>query len=341
MADNSAQSRPPARRLPGLETLRFVGAFCVLLLHVRANFGGTPVFGRGYLGVDFFLMLSGFLMARTQEPKLAAGASPWLFMVARYKRLWPMMAAGGVIGLPMELMRAQGLGDFLGTSLLNLALLPAPWGWFIFPLNIPAWTIFFELAMNALHVTCLWRLRGRLIWLVVAVMLPVTAWAGHHYGSLDLGARSDTALAGAARILLAYSLGIGLSRWWGDKPPVPIPPWFALVAMPVALVSGWWFGVRGWWFDLAFVLMICPAMIAGALRLRRFDRAAGLIGQVGFPLFALQMPILQAMRQLHSNGWVAGALCVVAGVAGAWIAAKLGHWRKARTAAATSLAILM
>jgi len=73
-------------------------------------------------------------------------------------------------------------------------------------------------------------------------------------------------------------------------------------------------------------------MIAGALRLRRFDRAAGLIGRVGFPLFALQMPILQAMRALHGNGWVAGGLCVVAGVVGAWGAAWLGRWRKMRAA---------
>ena len=35
-------------------------------------FGGEFVFGRGYLGVDFFLMLSGYLMARVQEPRLAA-----------------------------------------------------------------------------------------------------------------------------------------------------------------------------------------------------------------------------------------------------------------------------
>ena len=49
-------------RLPGLEALRFVAALCILLVHTRAVFGGQPVFGRGYLAVEFFLMLSGFLM---------------------------------------------------------------------------------------------------------------------------------------------------------------------------------------------------------------------------------------------------------------------------------------
>jgi peptidoglycan/LPS O-acetylase OafA/YrhL len=328
--------KPKSARLPGLEALRCVAAFCVLALHTRAVFGGEPVFGRGYLGVDFFLMLSGFLMARVQEPRLAGGMKPLPFMVKRYRRLWPMMAAGGIIGIPMQMFRATGVGQFIVTFLLNMALLPVFGQPFIFPLNIPAWTIFMEVAANAAHVFVLHRLRKWGLLAAIAVLIAVMCWAGMHYHSFDVGAKPSTLLAGVARIFLAYVIGMALSRWWGDTPTIGrwdlrIWPVVALVLMPAVLILGWWFRVKGWWFDLAFVLLICPLMIAGGLRLRRFQRSAALIGQLSFPLFALQMPVLQGLKQLGFTYWTGFFAASLAGVSGAVMAHYLTRWRAARS----------
>ena len=319
---------PRGGRLPGLEALRCVAAFSVLLLHTRAVFGGQFVFGRGYLGVDFFLMLSGYLMARVQEPRLAAGLAPGAFMVKRYRRLWPMMAAGGIIGIPMEYFRARGGGEFIEVTALNMALLPV-WGqMFIFPLNIPAWTIFAQVVCEGAHALGLWRLRGW--WLPGAIVLLAGAMVriGMAYGSFDLGAKPETLAAGLARCLFAYLIGMGLARWWRDEPPIPVPPLFALLVMPIALAGGWAMGVNGWWFDYGFVVLVCPLMLAGGLRLRRFQRSAGVVGRLSFPLFALQMPVLQAMQHFGFGYWAGLSGAILVGIGGMIVPARWAAWRQ-------------
>ena len=94
-------------RLYGLDALRGMAAMVVLFMHV---FG----FAAGHLAVDFFFMLSGFIMARTYEPRLQGrtiGAGQ--FLMGRYRRLGPAMAAGASTGLAIYLAaggnRADGL----------------------------------------------------------------------------------------------------------------------------------------------------------------------------------------------------------------------------------------
>lgn len=320
------------KRLPGLELLRLVTAVCVLLLHVRAVFGGQRVFGLGYLGVDFFLMLSGFLMARVQEPRLANGTSPWRFLRRRLWRLWPMMALGGLIGLPRLWLRSADLHDFLLAALPNMALLPVRWGMFAFPLNIPAWTITCELVCNAAHVLGLWRVRRWGLIALAAVLVLADGWIAWHFHGLDVGAKSNNFLWGALRCLAAYVLGMVISRWWGDDPPwwltVPMPWWLAVPLMPALLPLVWWMKWQGWLFDIGFVMIACPLMIAGAMRLDRFHRAAGWLGQIAFPLFALQMPILQGIRQLGGTYWIGLAVAGFAGILLGLASAPLSAWRQ-------------
>ena len=322
---------PPKRdnRLPGLEALRFFAALCILLLHTRAVFGGQRIFGHGYLAVEFFLMLSGFLMAFAQEARIA---QPLAFMVKRYKRLWPTMAIGGLIGLPRLWLRSQGALAFTGTAAANLALLPVWFGPFAFPLNIPAWTIFYELVANALHVFVLRHVRTWALWLGIAALVPVMAWIGMHWGNFDQGAKPETLLLGLPRIMLAYLIGMALGRWWGASPPIPVPWLLAIPAMPAILAGAWYWQLdTTWHFDMAFTLIACPLMIAGGLRLKRFHRFAGLLGQLSFPLFAVQMPILQGMRLLDFGYWAGGCAALAGGIAAAFLArlpAQIRAWRE-------------
>lgn len=316
---------PSSTRLPGLEALRSVAAICVLLLHARAVYGGTPVFGRGYLGVDFFLMLSGFLMTRVQEPRLAAGMSAWTFLARRYWRLWPTMAVGAMIGLPMQWLRSHGLTDFVLVAVLNLLLLPVWAHPFAFPVNIPAWTIFFELLANATHVLGLRHLRRWWLLLALLLLAPIEAWIALDRNGLDVGARLATFPAATVRILFAYMLGMALARWSRSRglPPVPAIP--AILAMPVVLVAGWYFNLGGGWFDLAFVVLVAPLMIAGGVRLSRFVVTAGVLGQLSFPLFALQMPVLEGLRHFGVSGWIGGGAALAVGVAAAWLTGRLAR----------------
>ncbi len=292
-------------RLHGLDALRGIAALCVVGVHAQGVFGGYPGwFSKGYLAVDFFLMLSGYLMARTNEPRLAAGHSPLKFMIARYRRFWPMMALGSLIGVPYLWVRAGDIAHFLPVLAANFLLIPWPLGRLMFALNIPAWTIFFELLANATHVFALHRLRTRTIAVLALVLLAVAIAVVRSFGTFDLGARPDTFFAGFPRIFLAYLIGILLQRWglvirgpilFGSMTPIG---WLAMIIMPIAIIGSWYTGIKDWHFDLAFVLIVCPFTILGGLLLTRPTKLGWLSGAISFPLFAVHMPVLEGMREL-------------------------------------------
>ncbi len=75
-------------------------------------------------------------------------------------------------------------------------------------------------------------------------------------------------------------------------------------------------------------------MIAGGLRLTRFHTVAGLFGQLSFPLFAVQMPILQGMEMLGFGYWTGMLAALAGGVCAALLASLPGRWRSARKQAA-------
>jgi peptidoglycan/LPS O-acetylase OafA/YrhL len=311
-------------RLHGLDTLRGIAALCVVGLHANAIFPHQvpPWFTKGYLGVDFFLMLSGYLMARITEPRLAAGADPVRFMAARFRRFWTVVALGSLLGIPFLWVRTQGDPVWFVSALgANLAFLPWPADHLLFPLNVPVWTILAELLANALHVLVLWRMPTR--WLAGLVLASAGAalWAAISYGSLDVGARPSNVVYSPPRILLAYGLGILLWRWRGARLSLPAPGWLALPLIPAAMLAAWTFGLGGWPFDLIFILALCPLVIALALGLDRDSTPGRWSAALAFPLFAVHVPALELARLL-GLGPASGLVAAFAG------ALAIGWWTK-------------
>ena len=288
-----------APRLAGLDALRGIAALLVMGLHANAVFHGLAPFSKGYLGVDFFLMLSGFLMARITEPRLAAGLAPQRFMVARYRRFWGMVALGSLIGIPYLWIRAGGeWWPFLPALIANFALLPWPVGNLLFALNIPAWTIFAELVANASHVFALRHLSNRMLTLLTVLLGALTTWVALAWGSLDVGARPGHVWAAIPRVFFAYCLGITLWRWRQERVLVALPAALVLGGMPVAIIGGWYLGWRDWSFDLAFVMALCPLIISAATAITKQTWLGWLSAAISFPLFAVHLPILEAVREL-------------------------------------------
>lgn len=301
-------------RLAGLDALRGIAALLVMGLHANAVFGGLGAFSKGYLGVDFFLMLSGFLMARITEPKLTAGLMPRRFMIARYQRFWGMVAIGSLIGIPYLWTRSGGeWWPFLPALLANFALLPWPVANLLFALNIPAWTIFAELIANASHVFALRHLSDRAVAALTFLLGGLVIWVAVHWGSLDLGARPGHVLAALPRIFFAYCLGITLWRWRQMKVLIPLPGFMVLLAMPLAMMGSWYLGWKTWQFDVTFVILLCPLIISAASAITRQTWLGWLSAAISFPLFAVHLPILEAVREL--GGGKAQAIPLALGVA--------------------------
>ncbi len=296
-------------------------------MHVHAIWPTFPdLAGYSYLAVDFFFMLSGFVMARTYEARLVAGFGVCRFLRARAVRLWPTLAVGAVLALPFAWRDHPHVDTFLMIVIPNLLLLPSLAAPQIFGLNMPAWSVFFELVANAAHAWVLCRLRMATLAVIAVAAFGILATLGWHYGHLDLGSRLDNAIGGLARVALAYVAGIVLWRRFGDRAPVPVPPLLAWLAMPAVFSLARWLG-DDFRLDLAFVVLGCPLLLWGGLRQRRFARISSLAGALSFPLYAVHYPVLLVADAYGLSGW---AGLIVAVVAGAIVTRALAPRKKPR-----------
>lgn len=283
--------------------MRGIAAIVVVLFHL-----GLPIHG-AHLAVDFFVMLSGFVMARTYEGRLRAGTlGAGAFLKARYKRLWGWMALGTSMGLLAALGEYGWSGELGLAWVLMLALVPAvnlPATPYL--LNLPLWSIVYELVANAVHALGLARLGKAglvlvalacalgLVWIIPAAGFPRGGSAEYHWLVLP-------------RVGLAYVLGILIYRLWGDTSPLRVPFGFAALALPVYVFAVW---LVPWDFaPLAFVLLLAPLMLFGGLRVQFSSplalEAATKLGALSFPLYALHYPAIRLLRL--EWGWAMLAL---------------------------------
>lgn len=298
-------------RVYGLDALRGVAALVALLFHAALNFHIPKPFPHGYVVVDFFFMLSGYVMARTYDDRLRNGLNGFRFFAARYLRLWPTMAVGGVIGLPLVLFAMPEQGPTV--ALLNFLLLPVFVSADIFPLNGPAWSIFFELTVNLFHGFVLWRLGTKALIACSVISLMVFVQQIDAVGGFSLGTSPRGFGGGFFRALLSYSIGIVLYRLWRDRPPFRLPQPVTLLLIPGALIALYAILPTSWYGQMIFVLVICPIVIAGGLSMSP-GRWAAAVGALSFPLYATHVPILHLCRFMGYGALTALSFSIFAAV---------------------------
>lgn len=201
-----------------LDGLRGLGAVLVLVGHTIAYWG--PVWApSGAVVVDLFFLLSGFVIAFAYEPKFAAGMRAGEFMTHRVVRLYPLYLLGTVAGF--LILCAMALGDADGAErsmayvlqlVPQLFLLPAPEALGspdLYSFNVPAWTLFFELAVNLVYVLAYRWLRDTrvLAVLVAACALALTVMV-LAVGKIDAGSDWATFWAGFARAGFGFFAGV-------------------------------------------------------------------------------------------------------------------------------------
>lgn len=281
-------------RLHGLDTLRGIAALLVFWMHFRSFYPELIHPDRAYLAVDFFFVLSGYVMARTYE------TGSWdRFLRKRAWRLLPMIYLGAAIGLVAYGASAK--------DILFMALLLPSAGGLVFPLNNPAWSIVYELFGNALHK--LIRPSNRLLVAMILTSGLALALLVHHNGNASLGNQPATYLIGVPRVLFSYFLGVGLYRLIRDVPPFTISPVLCLAILPV--VS---FAPEYWILDMTFIVVGSPLLIIGGLRLPHIPT----VGAISFPLYATHYPVL---KLLESHHWAVPLVTALG------LALLLAYWR--------------
>lgn len=317
-----ADSKPHYELLDGL---RGVAALVVIWYHIFEGFATSPFdqrFNHGYLAVDFFFILSGFVVGYAYDDRWRRGTLRFGgFVKRRLIRLHPMVVLGAVLGAVTFCI--QGCEQWNGASvsltlvllslLLHLFLIPALPGAGVevrgngemYPLNGPTWSLFFEYIGNLCYGLFLRRLPTR--WLAAFVALTglgLVTYAvgnGSGYGHLGVGwTLADWNLPGGLlRMLFAFPMGLLLSRIFR---PVRIRGAFwicsaavvALLAVPYAGDSQTlWTNAL---YDALCVVALFPALVWLGASGHATDRAtAGVckfLGDISYPVYVIHYPFM-------------------------------------------------
>jgi peptidoglycan/LPS O-acetylase OafA/YrhL len=290
----AAVQRP---RYIALDAMRGVAALLVVVFHAARLLDGRWAPG-GYLAVDLFFVLSGFVIAAAYDKRIVGGMSARRFTLIRTIRFWPLYALGLALGLAHQLMliathnpHAMGSAHLAAAVPLNLVFLPdfagAPGN--LFPLNSPSWSLFFELLVNIAYVVAFPWLGRRALGAVALTSGAIFAWLCWQHGTADLGSTFASAPAGVPRTLFSFSMGLLIFR--SGWRPFTAPLWILLPAVALLMlapVPSDWRAV----YDIGFVLLLSPLLVLAGARSQRASRAADWLGRLSYPLYAVHYPLL-------------------------------------------------
>lgn len=284
-----------ADRMVLLDGIRGLAAIGVVLFHVQFD-DVTMAFSRGYLFVDLFFLLSGFVITLAFEPRFARGLGVGRFFAQRLSRFRPLILVGASLGILGLVARGQPLSLSLAAFALGVGMIPLPSRGPIFPVNGPQWSLFLELMANALHAVLLHRLRSRTLLAIAAASAIAMMLLAAKAGTLDLGLTGGQFPAAVARTGWSYILGVILARRWRVAPPARLADWRVCLVLPVVVVCVLPF-LPGpdWLRDVAVVMLVFPTvfwMAAAASPPVWARRPLAALGAISFPLYAVHMPIL-------------------------------------------------
>jgi peptidoglycan/LPS O-acetylase OafA/YrhL len=257
------------------------------------NAGSNPfllVLGQGHIAVDFFFLLSGFILAYTyaaDDATVRGGNRS--FWVARIARIYPVYLLGLLLGLGPYLADGHSLFG-VGTATVAHLLLVHAWFPSTLEWNQPSWSLSVEALFYLLFpllLPLLARLNRTILWRAL-----LATWA---------------VFALLLTVLWLIEPQFGAAWWWGNvvryNPLVSLPEFIVGMALGLLFLRGGldWGGMRNWrdrQFDWAigvvatlFVVVLLVTAVAG-LNGGEIDSMAAL----ALPFFALLITLLACGR---------------------------------------------
>ena len=306
---------------PILDGLRGVAAIMVVVFHIFETFSGgdhvKQIINHGYLAVDFFFVLSGFVIGYAYDDrwnKMTLGG----FFKRRLIRLHPMIIMGMMIGAVTFYFQDSSffpgihsvpVWKVIGIMLIGFTLLPVPpsmdiRGWNeMHPLDGPAWTLFFEYIANILYALVLRKVSNKVLAVLAFIAgaalihLAVTGPQGDVIGGWSLDATQLR--IGFTRLLYPFLAGLLLSR-------IIKPGQFkhAFAGCSLLLIAILAFprlgGYERLWmnglYDSFIIIAIFPLIVYwGASGKVKEGTASGLVkwlGDISFPLYITHYPVI-------------------------------------------------
>ena len=287
-------------RYATLDAMRGVAALVVVAVHASAVLGGVKP-RLGYLAVDLFFVLSGFVLAKRYDAEFAGGMTAWRFFVLRAKRLYPLYAVGAVLGLaalPLtHVVHGWGAARAAGAAALMLPSLGTEHqNWRLFPMNSPAWSLFFELwVANLGWALFARRLRGPVLGALILVAALGLILCEGQLHTLDQGwsLTLPSFLGGLARVTFSFGMGLVLARWHDRHPTSSRIPGGAVIVGLLTLLLAPVSGGVAHALELLSVLVIFPAaVLLGASATETAPALGRWLGDASFAVYAVHVPLL-------------------------------------------------
>ncbi len=294
--------------LPALTGVRALAALWVLTFHLAAPTktlfpalrGHVRLVDAGYLGVDVFFVLSGFVLAHAYAERMALQPRALArFFWFRLARVWPLHAAV-TLGLAAACFAAPyfGLRNFASSPLFDRSALPAQlalvqaWVSSNPTWNVPSWSVSCEWAAYlAFPFVCLAagsvRRPAVLLGIAAAVVVGFVVYDELlHAGSLDL-----TYQAGLARIACEFTLGVVLERATRLAETKIADGWLVMAAAVIAIAA--WRGSTGPWLVAPIALFVVGlARNQGRVAAALSHRWAVWAGERSYAIYLVHGPVM-------------------------------------------------
>lgn len=302
-----------------LDGLRGVAALTVVCFHLFEAYATSHLdqkINHGYLAVDFFFILSGFVVGYASDDRWKTMTIKD-FIKRRFIRLHPMVVIGAIIGAVMFYFQGCSVWDVSKISLTTLliatimsaCLIPATPGSEIrgvgemFPLNGPSWSLFFEYIGNILYAFFIHKLPTKALSLLVILagcgLAAFAIWGP--YGDICVGfaLTGDNMIGGSLRLLFSFSAGLLLSRIFK---PIPIKGAFWIGGLSIVVLAAvpriggsehlWMNGL----YDTICFAILFPLIVylgaSGKTTDKTTARVCKFLGDISYPLYMVHYPFI-------------------------------------------------
>ena len=303
-----------------LNGLRGVAAIVVVIFHIFEAFATSHLdqkVNHGYLAVDFFFILSGFVVAYAYDDRWGR-MSIKDFLKRRFIRLHPMVVMGALIGAVMFYFQVSNVWDvtkvsvtdLLIATLLSALLIPATVGGEIrglgemFPLNGPSWSLFFEYIGNILYAFFIRRLHTWVLTIVVLVsavsLARFSIWGPTGDICVGYSLTGSEFTGGISRLLFSFTAGLLLFRIFKPLSNVKGFFWIGAIVLTVLLSLPRIGGAEDMWknglYDAACSIVAFPLLVyLGASEQKMSKAMTGLckfLGDISYPLYMVHYPFI-------------------------------------------------
>jgi len=288
-----------------LDGLRGVAALSVVAFHfmeVAYSDYSQNFIAHGFLAVDFFFCLSGFVIGYAYDDRIGK-MGVMEFFKSRIIRLHPLVIFGSVLGLLAFLFdpfSSQPVLYSAGKTVLifvcSILLIPLP----VMPervfnqfgLNAPAWSLFWEYVANIFYAFILFRLKQGWLILLTIIAAVVLCFVTYHAGNIMGGWGKGNFWDGCARISYSFLAGLLIyRRGWIIKNKLG----FMGIAILLMLAFLMPFTKWNWVTEPVVVLLYFPLLVAlgaGATLAPGLKKLCVFSGNISYPLYMTHYAVI-------------------------------------------------